>query len=383
MIKSLILYLLVFFSFLNASLGAGNCEGYLSNGVKAQDLVRIYAGPGVVIPRAIECIYCGDKSIMPPSLKDPRVTITNTTADIDSLSKLSGGKAPDFKGASIQCTNCGGHSPLWRLGRPGEPPVPYAKTTRLDIFTDNQIGKRYVLLPKEYEELADQNSEMNKLARAQHLAICPSCTVTTNVLSKEAVSCPSCGDTITSKNIYDLSEILNAADKQTKNTVKNSASGPGDTTYSKRNIQPAPTKTYTTAAEIQQGRSALSSYAKKWIAAGVTSIAVLSATTYYMNNTPMIAEGIVTSVSNHVATVRFQETPYFSNDSNLKKYEVQVSLDQRNILPGEASVEIIPGDFVTVHYMWSNFHILPFVFHPYSGAEFNDGSFVEGSKINN
>lgn len=391
------------FSFIVTNANAsGICQEYLlgatslkepkSVSAKDQNLVRIYAGPGVVIPRQIECQYCGEGSLMPASLKDPRITIMNSTADISALQDQSGGKSPNFLGAAIRCTSCGGHSPLWELGRPGELPRPKVKTTRLEIYTDAKLGKRYVLLPKEYKELADVDSEMNRLARAQHIAICPSCSVMslTNSKPPEGVNCTGCGGLVPEVNIYNTQELLFAADKATKNSVNRNASGPGDSTYARRNIQPAPEKlarptNVTTrnvgAEEIRQGRSILNGFNKKWIASGVAALAITGGSVYYMNNAPMIAEGMVISVENDIAVVRFAELPYFMSDSNLEMYEVSVVLSQRQTLPGELAQDVEKGDRVTIHYTWSDFHYLPFVFHPYSGAEFIDGSILNGSGI--
>jgi hypothetical protein len=168
---------------INQVQAAVSCDQFLQSDMSqaatvAKDLVRIYAGPGVVIPRQIECDYCGTGSLMPARLSDPRITIMNTTADVQALQERSGGQAPNFTGAAIRCTNCAGHTPLWEIRNPNEPPRPAARTTRLEIFMDQQLGKRYVNLPKEYEELARKDSEMNRIAQAQHIAICPSCSVT-------------------------------------------------------------------------------------------------------------------------------------------------------------------------------------------------------------
>jgi hypothetical protein len=164
--------------------------------------------------------------------------------------------------------------------------------------------------------------------------------------------------------------------------VNRNASGPGETTRSRRNIQPTPeARVIPTPAEVAQGRSALNSYTKKWIAGGVTALGILAGGSYYMNNTPVIAEGAVFRVQNNVATVMFQETPYYSEDRNLERHEVQIVLSDRMTLPGEDAIDVQPGDKVTIHYTWSDFHFLPFVFHPYSGAEFFDGSIVDGEAV--
>ncbi len=349
------------------------------------EMVRIYAGPGVVIPRELECDYCGTKSLMPARLTDPRITILNTTSDIAALREQSGGNSPDFIGAAIRCTNCAGHSPLWEIRNNGEAPRPAAKTTRLEIHTDPQLGKRYVNLPKEYQELARSDSEMNRIARAQHIAVCPYCSVTGLLEMKPpgGVQCSGCGNNVPATSIFNTGELLAAADKARRNLVNRTASGPGDNVRSRRNIQPAPEKLVIPTEQVEaQARSALSRYATKWIASGVTALAILSGSAYYMNNTPVIAEGAVFQVKDNIATVRFQETPYYDDSLNIKTYEVDVILSERRTLPGEQPIDVLPGDRVTIHYTWSDFHFLPFVFHPYSGAEMFDGSIIDGEQIN-
>ena len=368
---------------------ANSCQQFLESSrsnvtASENDLVRIYAGPGVVIPRQIECDYCGAGSLMPARLSDPRITIMNTTADVQALQERSGGQAPNFTGAAIRCTNCAGHTPLWEIRNPNEPPRPAARTTRLEIFTDQQLGKRYVNLPREYEELARQDSEMNRIARAQHIAICPSCSVTSLLDSRPSggVQCSGCGDNVPARNIFNTGDLLKDADKATRNSVNRNASGPGNTTRSRRNIQPAPERRVVpTRAEEAQGRSALNRFTKKWIGGGVAALGIIAGGAYYMNNTPIIAEGAVFRVQDNVATVMFQETPYYSEDRNLEQHEVQIVLSDRLTLPGEDALDVQPGDRVTIHYTWSDFHFLPFVFHPYSGAEFFDGSIVDGESI--
>lgn len=372
--KSIHIFLVIFISTITFKVSAQSCVDYLnSSRSSTKEMVRIYAGPGVVIPRQIECIYCGQSSLMPASFTDPRITITNTVADVEGLRLRSGDKAPNFLGASIQCEDCGGHSPLWELGRPGEAPRPVAVTKRLEILTDTAKGKRYVLLPKEYEELARKDSEMNRLARAQHIAICPSCSVTTMTDSRPAggLNCPACGGHVPQAGIYNTGDLLSGNDNSPR-----ASSTTSPAVEDVRSIPPKPKRD-----EVKNGRTAISSLTKKWIAGGATAVSVLLGSTYFYNNTPVIAEGMVVDIKNNVAVVQFQETPYFGNERDLKSYEVQIILNQINSLPGESQVEIEEGDYVTIHYTWSDFHILPFVFHPYSGAEFFDGSFIEGTGI--
>ncbi len=357
---------------------------------EASELERVYAGPGVVIPREIVCDYCGVGNLAPASLQDPRYTLISTTADLQALQAQNPGKAPNFLGAALRCRGCGGHTPLWELGRPGQAPRPRAVTQRLPILTDTNLGKRYVELPAKYLELADPSSEINQLARAQHIAICPSCSVVSLTNSRPAagVSCSGCGQNVPATNIFNTSELMNAADKGTKNGVRQNANGPGETTHSRRNIQPAPERlpkerlaTPEETPDIQQGRRILNQYMTRWIAAGVTAIAVAAGSAYYVNNDPMIAEGQVIQIQDHVAVVKFHETPYFISDVQLQTYEANIVLDDRNALPGEEPMDVQVSDRVTVHYSWSDFHYLPFVFHPYEGAEFPDGSIVDGNSI--
>lgn len=364
-----------------------SCTEYLNK--KSGKLVRIYGDEGVIVPGAVVCNYCGVKNFMPASINDPRFTITNTVADIDGLREKSGDKAPDFLGASLQCDNCSGHTPLWRLGRPGEAPIPEAKYVMVDIKKDPTNERRYIELPEEYQELADPDSEMNRLANAHHAAICPSCGNMTLTDSKPAggLNCPSCAGHIPQENIYNTKKLLanqNGAkqepqsdDKPAEPTVDETGSVQASTSQASK-----PQSTDFDLETKRSGRKALGAWSKKWIAGGAVAVSALLGSTYYYNNTPVIAEGVVVEIKrDNVAIVQFRETPYFDGESNLASYQAQILLNELNSLPGELQTQIEKGDYVTIHYTWSDFHILPFVFHPYSAAEFFDGSFVEGSQI--
>ncbi|MCB0411879.1 MAG: hypothetical protein KDD22_05095 [Bdellovibrionales bacterium] len=351
--------------------GGASCLAIVSSGKLAEsDLVRIYAGKGVVVPNLIECQFCGGETLMPASYADPRVQLN---VDVDGE-----------RGATVECEGCGGHTPLWTLDGKGNP-IGRARQTQLTPKMDEERGKRYVEVPPEYLPLGDPQSEMNQLARNATVYICPSCATTTALGPRfdiEGQSCVGCGTGFSPDRVFNTKQLL--AEYQRNRETQRVREAVADSSPSSRSrILGRQTSPKEIREKKEQGRAALSAFAKKWLFGGATALAVLSSATYWYNDVPVVATGVVMDISaNNVATVNFTETPYYTGERNLKTYQVDVLLDEMQSLPGDLPYSVQLGDVVSIHYEWADFHVLPFVFHPYTGIEMQDGSFVPGSGLN-
>lgn len=318
---------------------------------------------GSVIPQMAECPSCGTYSFMP--------------ADFSGTGLLNyvvrdGQQRP---GVSLGCQHCSSPITLWEVNPDTHQPISRAKLARQEVRREGKSA--FVVLPAEYAPMIDPNNGYKAQLEKQLIHICPSCSTNTFVTTETNFaehSCENCGTPLSREESYSPRDLLTKyiANRETVRTAhREEAKKP--TTPPQTTVPDLPAK----------AESALKLHAKNWLLGGVAAVAVLSSAAYWANDTPIVAQGEVVSISQNMATVAFQELPYISSDRQLDYYQVTVVLDQRQSLPGELPYQVQVGDVVTIHYEWADFHILPMVFHPFTGAEWADGSLSMGRDIQN
>ena len=311
----------------------------------------------MVIPRVVECKTCGGHNLRPPSIEDDRIKLLNA-------------KGEGFQGFEIECNGCSASTSIWE--KKGNKITKAANDYEIPVFKDHTMEyddepyRRYVVLPTAFINMADPNSKINQVYAGRKLHLCHNCgegALIKPQISYDGVHCFSCGKGVLKEHVYDTRDLL-------KKDIELRAN--------KKEREEIAKELGLNEVKEEITEAANKGLFKSLLKLGVLLTAVIAApTSYNMTNDTLLAEGRVLHIENNIA---FAMVNFPNTRGGYTSEGVKVFLNKRNSLPGE-TYQIKENDGVSVHFKKNHKNLLSFIFHPFTGAEFDDGSVVNGKNI--